>query len=84
MTRLWPQGAPITVASSGTGSPLRFVWQGESHGVASVVGRWRLDMEWWLAPIRRDYYKVSTDGGLLVEIYHDLADGQWYLQRLYD
>jgi hypothetical protein len=84
MTRLWPQGAPITVSCNAAGDPQRFVWQGESHSVAAVVGRWRLDMEWWIAPTRRDYYKVSTGGGLLVEIYHDLANGQWYLQRLYD
>ncbi|NLF66182.1 MAG: hypothetical protein GX579_16450 [Chloroflexi bacterium] len=84
MTRLWPQGTPITVACDDAGEPQRFVWQGERHSVAAVVGRWRLDMEWWVAPVRRDYYKLSTEGGLLVEIYHDLAGGQWYLQRLYD
>jgi len=32
----------------------------------------------------REYFKLTTQTGLLVVIYLDLLNGKWYLQRLYD
>jgi hypothetical protein len=43
-----------------------------------------IDEDWWSDPIRRDYFKLYTQTGLLVEIYHDLRHHTWYLQRVYD
>jgi hypothetical protein len=84
MTRLWPHGKPITVASDATGDPLYFVWQEHRHGVEAITRRWQVDVAWRPARLRRAYFKLSTDTGLLVEIYRDLQDSRWYLQRLYD
>ncbi len=84
MTRLWPQGQPIPVSDDADGRPHRFRWQGRTHQVEQITRQWRVDVDWWRDRAWRAYFKLSTDTGLLVEIYHDLLTDQWYLQRLYD
>lgn len=84
MTRLWPLGRPISVQADPLAVPLTFIWQGRIHRVCSVAKRWRVDQAWWQQRIWREYFKLSTDSGLLVIIYRDLLTGDWYLQRLYD
>jgi len=84
MPHLSPEGEPITVTSEVDGTPRAFEWRGHFHLVTGVAKRWRVDQGWWRRRIWREYYKLSTDTGLLVIIYRDLLTGQWYLQRLYD
>ena len=84
MTRLWSEGSPITVAADDAGKPLRFTWQGQPHLVNEVTRRWRVNLDWWRQRTWRDYFKLTTESGLLVIVYHDLQEHQWYLQRLYD
>jgi hypothetical protein len=84
MTLLWPQGEPITVDSDALLTPQAFVWQGQPHPVQAVSKRWRVDVEWWQQRVWREYFKLTTQTGLLVIIYRDLLTGSWYLQRLYD
>jgi hypothetical protein len=66
------------------GVPRRFGWAGRLHRVCKVLGRWRVDEEWWAARIWREYFRLYTDTGMLVEVYHDFLAGDWYIQRLYD
>lgn len=75
---------PVFVVSHGDGSPATFLWRGRNHEVEYIAKQWRIDVDWWRTTVRREYYKLSTTDGLLVIIYHDLLNGQWYLQRLYD
>jgi hypothetical protein len=84
MTHLWPQGEPITVQRDALLLPQAFTWQGQIHRVQQVAKRWRVDQEWWQQRIWREYFKLTTQTGLLVIIYRDLLTGAWYLQRLYD
>ena len=91
MTRLWPVGSPINitgaVASDGVAEytrPASFTWQGQTHQVNEITREWRVDIDWWRGRVWRAYFKLSTDTGLLVVIYQDLLNGEWYLQRLYD
>jgi hypothetical protein len=84
MTRLWTHGEPIMVDSDGLLVPQAFVWREQSHPVQAVAKRWRVDIEWWQQRVWREYFKVTTQTGLLVIIYRDLLTGSWYLQRLYD
>ena len=84
MTRLWPEGETITVVCDAGGRPEQFSWRGRTHRVTHVAHQWRADVGWWRERIWRAYYKVSTDSGLLVVIFQDLAGGDWFLQRLYD
>lgn len=84
MTRLWPQGEPIAVASDAAQTPLTFTWQGRTHRVQGIAKRWRVDVDWWRGWVWREYFKLTTHTGLLVVLYRDLLTGRWYLQRLYD
>ena len=84
MTRLWPEGAPIEVMDDKEIFPQRLLWQGQTHTITEITRRWRIKSDWWDEPIWRDYFKLTTDTGLLLIIFHDLLGGQWYLQRLYD
>lgn len=84
MTRLWPRGLPIIVQVDSVGCPLFLDWRGQKHPVERIAKRWRVDLGWWQVRIWREYFKLSTESGLLVVIYHDLVRDTWRLQRLYD
>lgn len=84
MTRVWLEGDPISVEVDGAGNPIYFIWGDKAHTAQSIANRWRVDVNWWRLRLWRDYFKLTTDTGLLVIVYRDLVDGTWYMQRLYD
>jgi hypothetical protein len=84
MTRLWRSSQLIQVETDSDGQPLRFLWRGQRHPIERITNRWRADLGWWRLRVWREHFKLITETGLLVVIYHDLISGQWYLQRLYD
>ena len=84
MTRLWPDGSPIRVAVNDGDQPLRFTWRGQTHEVDTITREWRVRTDWWRGGAWRAYFRLTTSSGLLVVIFHDLADGEWFLQRLFD
>jgi hypothetical protein len=84
MTRLWPDGEPISVLSDAMKTPHAFTWQGRTHRVQEIAKRWRVDVDWWRGRVWREYFKLTTHTGLLVIVYRDVLTGHWYLQRLYD
>jgi hypothetical protein len=84
MTRLWPAGEPIQVECDSGGHPTAFTWQEREHIVQGIAKHWRVDEDWWQQHLWRDYFKLYTDTGLLLIVYHDLLSGRWHLQRLYD
>jgi hypothetical protein len=57
-------------------------WSGRREPV-EVCNRWRVDEDWWRAPIARDYFKV-VGGNWLALVYRDRTDDTWHLERLYD
>ena len=83
MTRLWT-GERIRMEVDRAGMPRRFTWKGQRHSVQDIAKHWRVDFGWWKLHIWRDYYKLTTQTGLLVVVYHDLLTGTWYFQQLYD
>ncbi len=84
MTRLWPDGVQIQVSDNGEGNPGALVWQGRNHIVSKITRRWRVKSDWWRESVWRDYFKLTTETGLLLIVYRDLMEDKWYLQRLYD
>jgi len=84
MSRWWPDGDPIRVTANPLGTPISFLWRGRHHPVMRVTRRWRIDANWWRKRVWREYFKLVTRTGLLVEVYHDLIGDKWYMQRLYD
>ena len=74
----------IVVAVDPEGNPLAFVWDRESHVVRYVLLRWRTDTGLWVWRKWREYYRVVTYTGMIVEIYQDLVRQAWYVQRLHN
>ena len=84
MTRLWPDGIPVNVEHGTDGTPVSFIWDGKTHRVTEVPNQWWVDADWWSGRKWRAYYKLTTDTGMLVEVYRNLLTEKWFLQRLYD
>ena len=82
MTRLVGHHPRIEVDLDAAGQPQRLRWEGTSVPV-EVCNRWRVEEAWWRRPVSRDYYKLAGDS-LLALVYHDLVDGSWHLERVYD
>lgn len=86
MSRLWPEGEPITVQTDAAGRPLRFSWQQRVHPLLKIQQRWQVDTDWWSEEGRiwRSYLAVTTTTGLLCVIYQDLLTDDWFLSKIYD
>ena len=84
MSHFWMDPLPIGVDVDGEDQPVAFRWENKRYQVEWIAAEWREDHGWWLEHTWRHTYRVVTCGGLLVEIYHDLTAGAWYLQRVYD
>jgi hypothetical protein len=85
VTRLLPQGEAIKTWGD-KDAPQGFVWRGAPHHIRHICNRWRVHTRWWESgeTMWREYWKVTTDQGILCQLYHDLLDGGWFLSRLYD
>ena len=84
MTRLLEPPIPI-LAIVVDGQPQQFTWEGRHYRVEQIALHWRKRV-WWRG-IWRDYFKLVThngQGSVLVVVYRDLLDNEWYLQEVYD
>ena len=82
--RLRPLDQPraVTVHTDKHGNPVHVRLPGRpARRVEVVRERWRIDDEWWREPISREYLAVVLDDGRVLTLYHDLADGSWYVQK---
>ena len=86
MSRLWPEGEPITMQTDTQGRPVRFVWRGRTHRLARVQQRWEVDVDWWRTDgrVQRAYLAITTVDGLFCVIYQDLVTQVWRLAKMYD
>lgn len=86
MTRIWPEGDPITVTVDDTGLPRVFVWHGRAHPVAQIEEQWQIYTDWWSddGAVSRECFRLVTRTGLLCEIFFDILAQGWRLGRLYD
>jgi hypothetical protein len=49
--------------------------------VIEAIGEtWRVDDEWWRAPIVRRYYEVVVAGGGRMILFEDLTTNEWFAQ----
>ena len=64
------------------GLPARLKFGGQVREVVGIDDHWREERSWWaLRPVRRDYFRVALADGSLRNIFQDLVDGGWYLDR---
>jgi len=53
----------------------------ERRPVESVGEIWRIDDEWWRAPIQRRYLDANMEGGKHVVLFEDLMTREWWVQK---
>ncbi len=70
--------APAAPAAPGDEGRWRTL--GVRRKVEEIIEVWRIDDEWWRAPISRRYVEVVLEGGGHVVLFEDLATGSWFLQ----
>lgn len=86
MTRLWPEGVILALIPDPQQRPASFVWQGRRHQVLTIHEEWQVDIDWWddAGRVWRDYFVLTTTGGLLCLLYRDRLMREWRLAKIYD
>ncbi len=82
MTRLLHEHPLVEAELDADGRLVAIRWNGR-RTIVEVCNRWRVEEDWWRAPISRDYFKVVARDWLAL-VYLDRVDGTWHLERLYD
>lgn len=72
----------VAVATDGRGSPLTLTRRRCRYRVTGISEHWRVLDEWWGSEVRRDCFRVETDRGHVLDIYHDTVADRWYLARV--
>lgn len=83
MTRLYKDARTLDVQTRDD-IPIAIQWGSAWHPIQHITLSWQMDVNWWRERIYRDYYKVLTQKGLILVIYHDLLTDLWAIQRIYD
>jgi len=82
MTELLDGTAEVRTDANGQPVAIR---TGSAWGrVAEVANTWRVETDWWRAPVRRDYVRCLLADGDCVDLYRDLETGVWHRERRYD
>ena len=55
-----------------------------SRTPAAPANRWLVEVDWWRRPVAREYWKLVVSDRVLCEVYHDLDQDAWFLERVYD
>ena len=76
---------PEPIAGTGRAVPRRFKWRGQWWGVVAASGPERISPEWWLDDPAwrtglRDYWRVQTDRGARLWLYHTPQRDGWCVQ----
>ena len=67
------------------GPPTWFYYRGREYVVEEAAGPERLETGWWRgADVRRDYFRVLTEGGQQFWLLRDLKTRQWFLHGIYE
>jgi len=82
MTELIDGAAEVRVSS--TGEPAALGTLTGWRGVSEIAITWRVETDWWRAPVRRDYVRCLLADGECVDIYRDLETGTWHWSRRHD
>ncbi len=66
--------------SAAAAAPAAATAAGVRRKVEEIIDTWRIDDEWWRAPISRRYVEVVLEGGGHVVLFENLVTGSWFLQ----
>ncbi len=84
MSRLFKKSQELKVKTDAEGMPVNIVRNRRAERVSKVFRRWRVSDRWWEKEVSREYFTIETSGGLICDIYRDMATGGWFLSRIYD
>jgi protein ImuB len=89
----WPAGParplvlfpPEPIMAEGPAPPRRFRWRGQVHVTARATGPERIAPEWWFDDPAwrtglRDYWRVETEAGLRLWLFHTPQTPGWAVQ----
>ncbi|MEP7356262.1 MAG: hypothetical protein ABI847_03420 [Anaerolineales bacterium] len=78
-----PLALRIQVELDGQGLPQRLTFGGQTRFVQKIDERWREERQWWdeRLTLRRDFFRVLLMDDSLRNIFQDLTDDEWYLDR---
>ena len=82
MTSLLSPPAGVEVTLSADGTPCFIT--GPFSGSIDPIARWKVETEWWNESIIREYWRALLNSNLLCELYHDLTNDEWFVERVYD
>ncbi len=71
----------VKVKVNATGLPSLVTLAGQARGIVGIDEHWREERAWWARPLRRDYYRVILADGSLRNLFQNLNDGKWFLDR---
>lgn len=71
----------VKVKVNAVGLPSLVTLAGQARGIAGIDEHWREERAWWSQPLRRDYYRVILTDGSLRNLFQNLNDGDWFLDR---
>jgi hypothetical protein len=71
----------VIVEEDENGMPVAVAISRRRLAIEERVEAWRIDDEWWRPrPVSRLYWRVVTEDGRTLDLYHDLAGGGWFRQ----
>ena len=76
--------AEVAVRSRPDGGIAAVRLEGRWHALERVTARWRVETDWWRAPVLRDYWRCLLQDGDCVELCLDRGEGAWTVVRRYD
>ena len=75
-----PQRVHVELNANGLPTGMRDATD-KLRAVEDIGEIWRIDDEWWRAPIHRRYVEAIIEGGRRVVLYDDLITGEWWMQK---
>lgn len=77
MAEVLKEPEEIRVTANVKGVPVSLSRKGKREKITRIY-------DWWFLEIGKSYFRVKTSRGLVYDIYHDVANNHWYLDKIYD
>ena len=73
---------PVQVRTGDAGAPRELLVRGSWRRCVRIEEVWRVEEGWWRPkPVRRTYFRLALEDGLLLTVYLDDLEGSWWSQR---
>ncbi len=78
------QHASLPVQVEDTHRPLAVLWRGRFLQVTGILDSWQWAGDWVTGVSEREYWLVSTEDGVVLELYRRLDDSIWVISGMPD